>query len=58
MITREDILFLTKETKKLQNFFEKGDFEKVIKNSLGYLKQLQKKYPELKIPIDDGLKLL
>lgn len=33
-------------------------FEKVIKNSLGYLKQLQKKYPELKIPIDDGLKLL
>ena len=33
MITREDILFLTKETKKLQNFFEKGDFEKVIKKA-------------------------
>ena len=33
MITREDILFITKETKKLQNFFEKGDFEKVIKKA-------------------------
>ena len=25
MITREDIFYITKETKKLQSFFEKGD---------------------------------
>jgi tetratricopeptide (TPR) repeat protein len=40
MITREDIFFITKETKKLQISFEKGDFEKVIKKA----KILLKKY--------------
>jgi phenylalanine-4-hydroxylase len=33
-------------------------FEKVAKDSLSYLKQLQKKYPKLKTPIGDGLRLL
>jgi len=40
MITREDIFFITKEIKKLQISFEKGDFEKVIKKA----KILLKKY--------------
>ena len=41
MITREDILFITKETKKLQNFFENGYYEKVINKT----KILLKKFP-------------
>ena len=47
MITREDILFLTKETKKLQNFFEKGDFEKVIKKAKILLRKMIDSLPKI-----------
>ena len=39
MITREDILFITKETEKIQNQFNKGNFEKVIKKTKILLKK-------------------
>ena len=51
MITREDIFFITKETKKLQIFFEKGDFEKVIKKDL-HIDTDEEKALKLKTTID------
>ena len=39
MITREDILFITKETEKIQNQFNKGNFEKVITKTKILLKK-------------------
>ncbi|WP_435162926.1 tetratricopeptide repeat-containing sulfotransferase family protein [Candidatus Pelagibacter bacterium nBUS_25] len=39
MINREDILYITKETKRIQNFFESGNFEKVIKKTKILLKK-------------------
>ena len=39
MITKEDILFITKETKKIQNLFASGSFDKVIKKSKILLKK-------------------
>ena len=39
MLTKEDILFITKETKKIQNLFANGNFEKVIKKTNNLLKK-------------------
>ena len=39
MITKEDILFITKETKKIQNLFASESFDKVIKKSKMLLKK-------------------
>ena len=39
MITREDILFITKETEKIQNLFINKNFEKVIKKTKILLKK-------------------
>ena len=39
MLTKEDILFITKETKKIQDLFANGNFEKVIKKTKSLLKK-------------------
>lgn len=38
MITKADILFITKETRKIQNYFHNAEFEKVIKKTKSLLK--------------------